>query len=111
MLSLVFAFIENENIDNWYCFLECVKVQVFGTQPDVCLISNKHLVILVVVLQLQRGLGTHVPLWPNVQSRWSVRYMITNFCAQFKNKDYELIQKVVRPKPGVKVQRSLESAR
>jgi hypothetical protein len=35
VLPLVFAFIENENTDNWYWFLEHVETQVVGCQLDV----------------------------------------------------------------------------
>jgi nitroimidazol reductase NimA-like FMN-containing flavoprotein (pyridoxamine 5'-phosphate oxidase superfamily) len=55
MLPLAFAFIENENIISWYWFLECVKAQVIGSRPHVCLIIDIHSSILIAILQLQRG--------------------------------------------------------
>ena len=33
--SAAFAFVENENLDNWYWFLERVKVHVVTARPDV----------------------------------------------------------------------------
>ena len=40
IVSLAFAFVENENLDSWYWFLEQVKVHVVTARPDVCLISD-----------------------------------------------------------------------
>ena len=39
---LAFAFVENENLDSWYWFLERVKVHVVAARLDVCLISDRH---------------------------------------------------------------------
>ena len=42
IVSLAFAFVENENLDSWYWFLERVKVHVVAARLDVCLISDRH---------------------------------------------------------------------
>jgi hypothetical protein len=39
MFPIVFAFVENENTDNWYWFLECVKAQVVSTHSDIYFIT------------------------------------------------------------------------
>ena len=44
IVPLAFAFVENENIDSWYWFLERVKIHVVAARPDVCLISDRHAV-------------------------------------------------------------------
>jgi transposase-like protein len=85
-LLLAFTFLENENTDIWYWFLERVKTQV-GCRPDVCLISDRHFGIWAAIHQLNTGSGTHAPLWPSVQSRWCMRHMAANFYSHFNNKD------------------------
>ena len=35
IIPLAFAFVENENLDSWYWFLERVKVHVVAARPDV----------------------------------------------------------------------------
>ena len=70
IVPLAFAFVENENLDSWYWFLERVKVHVVAARPDVCLISDRHAGILQSILKLQRGTATTPPLWPDVQNRW-----------------------------------------
>ena len=44
IVPLAFAFVENENLDSWYWFLERVKVHVVAARPDVWLISDRHTV-------------------------------------------------------------------
>ena len=46
IIPLAFAFVENENLDIWYWFLERVKVHVVAARPDMCLISDRHAVLL-----------------------------------------------------------------
>ena len=87
MLSLAFAFMENENTDSWYWFLERVKTRVVSCRLDVYLISDRHSVILVTIHQLKTGSSTHALLWPGVHSRWCMRHMTVNFYSHFKNKD------------------------
>lgn len=57
-------------------------------RPDVCIIHDRHASILPVIDYLQndwdkKGLPAR---WPDVQSRWCMRHMCTNFYRQFKNK-------------------------
>ena len=75
IVSLAFAFVENENIDSWYWFLDLVKIHVIAARPDVCLISGRHAGLLQSILKLQRGTVTTPPLWPDVQNRWCIRHM------------------------------------
>ena len=55
IVPLAFAFVENENIDSWYWFLERVKIHVVAARPEVCLISDRHAGILQSILKLQCG--------------------------------------------------------
>ena len=66
---LAFAFVENENLDNWYWFLERVKVHVVAARLDMCLISDRHAGLLQSILKLQCGTATTPLLWPDVQNR------------------------------------------
>ena len=72
IVPLAFAFVENENLDSWYWFLERVKVHIVAARPDVCLISDRHAGLLQSILKLQRGTATTPPLWPDVQNRWCI---------------------------------------
>jgi len=87
IIPLAFAFVENENTDSWYWFLERVKVYVVAARPDVCLMSDRHAGLLQAILKLQGGTGTTPPLWPDVQNRWCIRHMGANFYDHFKNKN------------------------
>ena len=57
IVLLAFAFVENENLDSWYWFLERVKVHVVAARPDVCLISDRHAGLLQSIMKLQRRDG------------------------------------------------------
>ena len=35
VVPIVFAFVENENTESWYWFLERVKIHVVAARPDV----------------------------------------------------------------------------
>ena len=84
IVPLAFAFVENDNLDSWYWFLERVKIHVVAARTDVCLISDRHAGILQSILKLQRGTATSHSLWPDVQNRWCVRHMGANFYEHFK---------------------------
>ena len=87
VLPIAFAFVENENTRSWFWFLERVKRHVVAERPDVCLISDRHSGLLAAIDELQLGLGTEAPIWPDVRNRWCIRYMGANFYDHFKNKD------------------------
>ena len=76
IVPLAFVFVENENLDSWYWFLERVKVHVVAACPDVCLISDRHPGLLQSILKLQHGTATTPLLWPDVQNRWCIRHMV-----------------------------------
>ena len=52
IVSIAFAFVENENTESWYWFLEHLKNHVVVRRPNVCLISDRHAGILTVIRQL-----------------------------------------------------------
>ncbi|WVZ72214.1 hypothetical protein U9M48_020712, partial [Paspalum notatum var. saurae] len=87
VLSVAFAFVEGENTDSWYWFLERVKNQVVSLRSDVCLISDRHSGILEAIDKLKHGNGAAPPLWPDVHSRWCMRHLAANFHDHFKNKE------------------------
>ena len=62
IVPLAFVFVENENLDSWYWFLERVNVYVVTARPDVCLISDRHAGLLQSILKLKRGTATTPPL-------------------------------------------------
>jgi hypothetical protein len=55
LLPVAFALVESENTDNWYYFLERVKVAVVRDREDVCLIHDRHAGIPRAILDLQQG--------------------------------------------------------
>jgi hypothetical protein len=72
LLSVTFDFVESENTDSWYWFLERVKDAVVRDREDVCLIHDRHAGILRIILDLQeRCVETGEPAkWRDVRSRW-----------------------------------------
>jgi hypothetical protein len=88
LLPVTFAFIESENTDSWYWFLERVKLAVVRGREDVCLIHDRHAGILREILDLQEGWVEtgELPKWCDVRSRWCMRYIGAKFFRQFKNK-------------------------
>jgi hypothetical protein len=88
LLPVAFAFVESENTDSWYWFLERVKLAVVRDREYVCLIHDRHAGILRAILDLQQGcveIGKP-PKWRDVRSRWCMRHIGANFFRQFKNK-------------------------
>ncbi|WVZ71187.1 hypothetical protein U9M48_019803 [Paspalum notatum var. saurae] len=89
VLPVAFAFVENENADSWYWFLERVKTNAVSSRSNVCLISDRHSGILDAIEKLKHGNGASPPLWPDVHSRWCMRHLAANFYDYFKNKDLQ----------------------
>jgi len=46
VLPVAFAFVESENADSWFWFLERVRIAVVSARPDICLIHDRHAGIL-----------------------------------------------------------------
>ena len=88
LLPMAFAFVESENTESWYWFLERVRSEVVRMRPDVCLIHDRHAGMLLAIDYLQNGWDEKgLPArWPDVRSRWCMRHMGANFYKQFKNK-------------------------
>jgi hypothetical protein len=85
---LVIAFVEGENSDSWYWFLERLKNMVVQDVQNVCVIHDRHKGILQAINDMKEGSTERyrAPLWPDVKSRWCVRHMKAIFHSQFKNK-------------------------
>jgi hypothetical protein len=88
LLPLTIAFVEGENGDSWYWFLERLKQMVVGDASDVCVIHDRHKGILQAISDIKEGSEERyrAAQWPDVHSRWCVRHMGANFHSQFKNK-------------------------
>jgi hypothetical protein len=88
LLPVAFAFVESENTDSWYWFLERVKLAVVRGREDVCLIHDRHAGILRAILDLQEGCVEtgEPPKWRDVRSRWCMRHIDATFFRQFNNK-------------------------
>ena len=87
IVPIAFTFVENENTESWYWFLERLKNHVVVGRPNVCLISDIHAGLLAAIRQLQEDSPFSPPIWPDVVSRWCVGHMAANFYERFKNKD------------------------
>nr|ABA96424.2 transposon protein, putative, Mutator sub-class [Oryza sativa Japonica Group] len=88
VLPMAFAFVESENTESWYWFLERVHIAVVRMRPNVCLIHDHHAGMLRAIDYLhndwdEKGLPAK---WPDVRSRWCMHHMGANFYKQFKNK-------------------------
>nr|ABF96456.1 transposon protein, putative, Mutator sub-class [Oryza sativa Japonica Group] len=88
VVPMAFAFVESENTESWYWFLERVHIAVVRMRPNVCLIHDRHAGMLRAIDYLQNGWDEKgLPAkWPDVRSRWCMRHMGANFYKQFKNK-------------------------
>ena len=53
LLPVAFAFVESENTDSWYWFLERVTLAVVVNRENVCLLHDRHAGILRPILDLQ----------------------------------------------------------
>ena len=103
MVPIAFAFVENENTESWYWFLERVKIHVVAARPDVCLISDRHADLLAAIRQLNEKSRGQPPLWPDVVSMWCIRHMGANFYERFKNKEIMNLFKVVHSESAAEV--------
>ena len=88
VLPLAFAFVESENGDSWYWFLERLKNMVVKDRPDVCVIHDRHAGILQAMIDIQHGSvqRRRTAQWTDIKSRWCMRHLGANFYSQFKNK-------------------------
>ena len=88
VLPLAIAFVENENGDSWFWFLERLKTMVVRDRNDICLIYDRHKGILQAIGDIQNGNPDRrrQASWPDLHSRWCMRHMGANFHKQFKNK-------------------------
>ena len=69
IVPIAFAFVENENTEIWYWFLERLKNHVVVGRPNVCLISDRYACLLAAIRQLQEGSQSSPPIWPDVVNR------------------------------------------
>ena len=53
IVPIAFAFVENENTESCYWFLERLKNHVIAGRPNVCLISDRDAGLLAAIRQLQ----------------------------------------------------------
>ncbi|WVZ79678.1 hypothetical protein U9M48_027231 [Paspalum notatum var. saurae] len=78
VLPLAFAFVESENGDNWYWFLERIKI------GKMCVIHDRHKGIMQAVQDLQEGSVQHqrTSKWVDLKSRWcmSLDHLLLNSC-------------------------------
>ncbi|WVZ64946.1 hypothetical protein U9M48_014388 [Paspalum notatum var. saurae] len=88
VLPLAFAFVESENGDSWYWFLERIKSCIVQDRRDVYVIHDRHGGIMQVVQDLQEGSvqRQRTPKWVDLKSRWCMRHMGANFQKQFNSK-------------------------
>jgi transposase-like protein len=55
LLGLVIAFVEGENSDSWYWFLERLKNMVVQDVQNVCVIHDRHKGILQAINDMKEG--------------------------------------------------------
>ena len=55
IIPITFAFVESENTESWYWFLERVKWHVVVERPGVCLISDRHSGLLAAIEGMQKA--------------------------------------------------------
>ena len=63
LVPVAFAFVESENTDSWFLFLQRLKHHVVVNRPDVCLISDRHAGLLSAIDILKQA------IWPDLHNR------------------------------------------
>ena len=88
VLPVAFAFVESENTDSWYWFLQRLKMAVVQDRPNVCVIHDRHPGLLKAILDMKYGCAERgvAASWTDIQSRWCMRHLGANFYSHFKNK-------------------------
>lgn len=84
-VPVAFAFVESDNKTSWLWSLKLVKRVVVGQRGNVCVLHDRHADLLYDVDTLQKGEDAYVH-WPDLYSRWCMRYLCANFHRQFKSK-------------------------
>ena len=81
LLPLAIAFVEGENGDSWWWFLERLKNMVVQEVQNVCVIHDRHKGILQAISDIKDDSQERhrEALWPDVKSRWCIRHMKANF--------------------------------
>jgi len=60
IVPIAFAFVENENTESWYWFLERLKNHVVVGRPNVCLISDRHAGLLAAISSYKKVVHFHL---------------------------------------------------
>ena len=85
ILPLAFAFVESENKESWLWFLRHLKIGVVQDRPNICLIHDRHAILLSAIKSMQED-GDELVAGPDLQSRWCMHHMTTNFYTKFRSK-------------------------
>ncbi|WVZ79577.1 hypothetical protein U9M48_027142 [Paspalum notatum var. saurae] len=97
VLPVAFAFVENENADSWYWFLERVKTNVVSSRSNVCLIGDRHSGILDAIEKPKHGNGASPPLWLDVHGSMNkdLQDLFKSLCSQNQQRKFNAIWKLL----------------
>ena len=79
IVPLALAFVESENAASWLWFFRQLKIAVVQDKPNVCILHDRHAVILSAVKTLKYPGPEEQTPWQDMQSRWCMRHMGANF--------------------------------
>ena len=84
-MPIAFALVESENSKSWLRFLKLIKRALVEDRENACVLHDRNAGLLNAVEKLKNGRGPEVQR-PDIQSRWCMRHLGSNFYKQFKRK-------------------------
>jgi hypothetical protein len=80
LLPLVFALVEGENNESWSWILGHVRKEVAGPGRSICMISDRHRVLL-------NGVKEHIEGYPPLIHKWCSRHFTANIWKKQRSKE------------------------
>jgi len=84
-VPIAFDLVESENNESWLWFLKLLKRALVEGMENVCVMHDRNAGLLNAVDKLKNDRDPEVQ-WPDIQSRWCMRHLASNFYKQFRSK-------------------------
>ena len=85
VVPIAFALVESEKSESWLWFLKLLKRALVEERENVCVMHDRNACLLNAVDKLKNGREPEVQ-WHDIQSRWCMRHLASNFYKQFRSK-------------------------
>ena len=84
-MPIAFALVGSKNSESCLWFLKLLKRALVEERDNVCVLHDRNAGLLNAVDKLKNGTNPDVQ-WPDIQSRWCMRHLASNFYKQFRSK-------------------------